>query len=168
MQPRAKTLSWLGISFGGVVLLLVAVIGLQFYQTIRSPFRSTELAQKATREFANSKSKRMRSIIEADAFCFLGVGSDPTAFARQNFPTFVSAVDKGDGDPLFLRSDSHWHLLVLDMRKRSYEVVPISIGEITLANEDLSQCAADFVLTSSRNVSDRGGWVLEVLGAYQQ
>ena len=164
MTTRTKWLCWILAALGGMALVAAGVVTLAVREILTEPFRETELSKRIVRELLLSNRQSLSSIVTADEYCIIGVGVEPHSLLKSHYPTYTFSSEEIDDDPFFLRSDSHWHLMLLFAAGKKYQIVPVPINKIDLPEEydEAIRCSAEFILTSSqRIIFNERVWILE-------
>ena len=134
------------LAFVLLIALFAIAATVSFRELVTAPFRETEMSKNVLEGLLAHKNARMTSLLRGDRFCVLGVGRDPYSFAKLTFPNY-SYKNSDEDDPFFLRSDSHWHIIVLLDVTKNYDVVPIPTNKLVLRIAGKQPlCAADLNL----------------------
>ncbi len=128
-------------SFVGIPIIVLTAI----YLAIAPP-APPEATRRVVNGIISINQTKLSAILHAEKYCIVGKGGDVYIFARRMFPDFKLESPE---DKWFLRSDTHWHLILVAITTRTYQILPIDVNELDLAEPaSIPYCAQDFLINS--------------------
>jgi hypothetical protein len=138
-----KTFLQAVLILAGLICVPAVLIYAVVYMVIAPP-APPAITQQVVDRLVSVDQTKLSAVVQADRFCIVGKGGDVYVFANKTFPDFKL---NGAEDKLFLRSDTHWHLVLVADETRTYQILPIDVDDLDLANQwSISTCARDFWL----------------------